>query len=79
MFILLILFILFCQVVIKLIKVDYTPPQFDKVHNVSVYEDVAVGQPIMQFKATGERGGKLTFSIVSGNEEKNFIINKTTG
>lgn len=47
--------------------------------NASVSEDVAIGTNVVQFNATDEDGGTLSFSIFSGNTDDAFKIDRQTG
>ncbi|XP_065679969.1 protocadherin Fat 4 isoform X3 [Hydra vulgaris] len=64
---------------ISIINEDHTAPKFEQVKGVSIYEDLGVNQPIMQFKATDADGSNLTYKIIGGNDEDTFQINQVTG
>ncbi|XP_065656896.1 cadherin-related tumor suppressor isoform X2 [Hydra vulgaris] len=64
---------------ISIINEDNTPPKFEQVKGVSIYEDLGVNQPVMQFNASDVDNSNFTYKIVGGINKDTFQINKVTG
>nr|XP_047123814.1 protocadherin Fat 4 [Hydra vulgaris] len=58
---------------------DNTAPKFEQVKGVSIYEDLGVNQPVVQFNASDVDGSNITYKIIGGINEDTFQINKVTG
>lgn len=67
------------QVNIEILNVDDNAPKFENISQVELPEDIGVGQPVVQFKATDKDGSTLTFSIIGGNTENKFVVDRNTG
>ena len=60
-------------------KNDNAPVVVSSSPTVSISEGVATGTNVVQFNATDEDGGKVTFSILSGNTGDALILDKDSG
>ncbi|XP_078534042.1 protocadherin-23 [Lissotriton helveticus] len=73
----------YCTVIVFIQDVNDNLPRFEQQHqNTSVSEGQTYNTYVLQVFAIDEdsgRNGEIEYSIISGNENKEFIINSSTG